>query len=260
MGAPAWRLLCDGPADAAWNMSLDEALLCGVSGSAPVLRFYRWRCPSVSLGYRQSAPHWPPDAPAVELVRRATGGGAVLHADDLTYAVIAPRDCPDLPPGLAASSCRIREILIEGLADAGIEALPSRGAADAVRAELCFSATTGSEIESSGAKLVGSAQRRTRWGLLQHGSLRVRDDTALYERLFGSNPGPAAHAGCSHEALERALAAAFGRALDGRLEPSALRDGERRLALERQQSRARDPLVVPPLSSRSPVFSADRLP
>ena len=73
-------------------MSLDEALLCACATAAPVLRFYRWARPAVSLGYRQSAPAWLARAEplGVDTVRRATGGGTVVHVGDLTYSVIVP--------------------------------------------------------------------------------------------------------------------------------------------------------------------------
>ncbi len=261
MAVPAWRLLQDPPASAAWNMSLDEALLCAVAGGVPVLRFYAWSAPALSLGYRQCLPAWPPGGPGVELVRRATGGGTVLHSGDLTYSVVAPLGSPDLPSDLGGSYAWIRDVLIAGLRRAGIDATPSRPAPGGTRAELCFAAATGTEIESAGAKLVGSAQRRTAWGLLQHGSLRVRDDGAEYQTLLGTAPESAPAAmGCSREALEAALVAAFSRALDGRLELSKPSDTEVALARARQHERARDPLVVPALSSRTSGVFADRLP
>jgi lipoate-protein ligase A len=261
MDPPAWRLLRDPPASASWNMSLDEALLCAVAGGVPVLRFYAWRAPALSLGYRQRPPECPPGRPGVELVRRATGGGTVLHSGDLTYAVVAPAGSPDLPSGLDGSSCWIRDVLIDGLRRAGIDSAPSRPAPDGTRAQLCFAAATGSEIESAGAKLVGSAQRRTAWGLLQHGSLRLRDDGAEYQALLGAAPeAPPAGIGCTREAIEAALVAAFARALGGRLEPSKPSDTEVALARERQRARHLDRLVVPALSSRTSVVSADTLP
>src|SRR5258706_4763235 len=99
MRARAWRLPLDGPADAAWNMSVDESLLLCAPGSAPSLRLYQWREPAVSLGFRQAEPEWLArcDALGVQVVRPVTGGGALLHARDLTYAGVAPPDATQLP-------------------------------------------------------------------------------------------------------------------------------------------------------------------
>ena len=105
MTTPAFRVLLDGPGEAAWNMSVDEALLLEAGRAGPALRLYGWRAPALSLGYRQVAPGWLERcAPlGVEVVRRVTGGGAVLHASDLTYAVVAPTGTRGVPDDLAGS-------------------------------------------------------------------------------------------------------------------------------------------------------------
>ena len=261
MARGAWRLIRDPAGSAAWNMSVDEALLCEVEAAAPVLRFYTWHGPALSFGYRQRVRSLPAAAAGAELVRRVTGGGTVLHAGDLTYAVVAPAGCPDLPDGLEASYRWIQAVLLDGLRRAGIAARPSSPVAGAPRAEICFAAATGSEIEANGAKLAGSAQRRTRWGFLQHGSLRLCDDRSLYAELVGQVP-PALGAGlpCAPDDLQEVLADAFRAALGGRLEASQLADGERTRALARQQARTGNTLGVPGLCSRRHVSSADMLP
>ena len=113
---PAWRLLRQGAGSAGWNMSLDEALLEATAhaGAPATLRLYGWERPSLTLGYRQPvgdtaercAEH------GVDLARRCTGGGSVLHVGDLTYAVTVPAGHPDLPEGLGPSTCWIRAVLI----------------------------------------------------------------------------------------------------------------------------------------------------
>src|SRR5262245_45051045 len=140
MGPRAWRLIQDGPADAAWNMSVDEALLLAAPGSPPALRLYTWTEPSVSLGFRQAEPAWlwRCEALGVPVVRRVTGGGAVLHAGDLTYSVVAPLDAPELPGDLRGSYEWIRAQLIRGLERAGLAAQRSRAQAGSDRLELCF--------------------------------------------------------------------------------------------------------------------------
>ena len=185
MSVRPWRLLLDPPASAAWNMSLDEALLECALEQPPTLRFYTWSEPSVSLGYRQAVPAWLErcERLSVPVVRRVSGGGAVLHAGDLTYAVITPLSVRELPGDLRGSYEWIRNVLVDGLRAAGLDVQPSCAETGAERLALCFAGATGLEIELERVKLVGSAQRRTRWGFLQHGSIRLADDSALYEAL-----------------------------------------------------------------------------
>lgn len=263
MGQGAWRLIQDPPQGAAWNMAVDEALLLAACQGRPVLRLYGWSRPAVSLGYRQGVPTWIERCTAlgVEAVRRISGGGTVVHDGDLTYAVVAPRPTPGLPEDLRGSCNWIREVLIQGLRAAGLDARPSRPAADAGRAELCFAAATGTEIDVNQTKLVGSAQRRTSWAFLQHGSVRLRDDSRLYRALLGETPGPSPRGlACAPGEVARALAEAFRGALAGALEPDCLRVSEQRLARERLAGRSRAPLAVPAFSSSSLAACADRLP
>ena len=257
-----WRLLRDPPGSAAWNMSVDEALLCHVEQAGPILRLYRWERPGVSLGYRQPPPAWLSRCAAhdVEVVRRITGGGAVLHAGDLTYAVLAPSSGAGLPRQMRASYEWIREVLIDGLGTLGLAAAPSTPSTCGDRAEVCFAGATGMEVAVAERKLVGSAQRRVRWGLLQHGSLRISDDSALYRALMGDSPGPPAVAGCDPGEAEAALVAAFERALGVALEPATLSPAEAAEARARRQLRLFDPLAAPPVSSRGAGACADRLP
>ena len=117
------------------------------------------------------------------------------------------------------------------------------------------------EICVGARKLVGSAQRRGSHGWLQHGSIRLCDDSKLYETLGISSPGPPPDPlPRDRDDLARSLIAAFEAALSRPLAPVSLSDTERDLAHERQRVRWADPLVTPPLSSRRPVGCADRLP
>jgi lipoate-protein ligase A len=258
-----WRLLRDPPGAAGWNMSVDEALLISVRDARPVLRLYTWQHPTITLGYRQKPPPWLERCAGlgIDVARRTTGGGTVLHADDLTYAVCVPRGCTDLPRGLRGGYEWVRAVLIEGLQAAGIAAIPAADDGCADRAEICFAGATGMEISVGARKLVGSAQRRGSHGWLQHGSIRLCDDSKLYETLGipspGSPPGPLSR---DRDDLARSLIAAFEAALDRPLAPVSLSDSERNLARERQRVRWADPLVTPPLSSRRPAGCADRLP
>jgi lipoate-protein ligase A len=261
MSTRAWRLLIDEPGEARWNMSVDEALLLEAEEAGPALRLYGWRAPAVSLGYRQRAPSWLSrcDAYGIETVRRITGGGAVLHAGDLTYAVIAPIGTAELPDDLAGSYDWIRTRLLEGLERAGFAGHAARAVDGAARYELCFAGATGFEVELDGQKLIGSAQRRTAHGLLQHGSIRIADDSALYRSLTGDSPAPAPPPGLEADALIPALVASFREALGGRLDDATLSSAERTRAEARMAQRRLDPLAAPALSLRRTVEAADRV-
>lgn len=182
------RVLVHGPAPAAWNMAVDEALLDrGPAGWT--LRFYRWRRPTLSLGYAQplaAADHQRARRLGVGIVRRPTGGRAVVHADELTYALAAPSDSGALSGGVATSYRRISAGLQAGLRLLGatVDVARSGVAPSPVGKGACFSARTRYEISVGGRKLVGSAQRRREGRLLQHGSLLLgAPDAALWSTL-----------------------------------------------------------------------------
>lgn len=259
--APRVRLLRDEPGLAAWNMSVDEALLLECGRSGPALRLYGWRLPAVSLGYRQAAPGWLAScAPlGVEVVRRVTGGGAVLHAGDLTYALVAPPGTPFLPDDLAGSFTWIRARLLEGLQSAGFAARVAEARAGAARLDLCFAGATGFEVELEGTKLIGSAQRRCSLGILQHGSIRIADDTALYRALTGGSPAPPPPPGLDPMVLRDTLVRSFASALGGSLAPALLSPAERARAEARMAQRRVDRLCAPALSLRRFVAAADRV-
>lgn len=236
-------------------MSVDEALLELATGRPPTLRLYTWSRPSLSLGYRQRDRAWLESCrvAGVEPVRRVSGGGAVLHAGDLTYAVVSPLDAGGIPAGLDASYACIRELLLEALQSLGLEAVPAPGAGGAARLGACFAGSTGQEIELTGTKLVGSAQRRVAWGFLQHGSIRLRDDGALHTALLGQSlpPPPAALARLTTDGLADAIERTFAKRVRGGLESGALSPAELIRARQRVRLRARDPLAAPPIASSS---------
>jgi lipoate-protein ligase A len=254
----SWRLLLDPPGSASRNMSVDEALLVHARG--PVLRLYTWERASVSLGYRQTSPPWLSRCAqrGVAVVRRASGGGAVLHAGDLTYAVVAPAGTPGLPRDLRGSFEWIRDVLVAGLRRAGLDARRGAHRVGSDRLEICFAGATGFEVEVDGRKLVGSAQRRTPWAFLQHGSIRLADDGALYRELFDADP-PLPLVDVSAAAAARAIVAAFEQALGSPLEPAKLDADEERECAARVAAREREPLCAPPLASSRFRPGADRL-
>jgi lipoyl(octanoyl) transferase len=177
----AWRLLVDAPAAGSWNMAVDEVLLEGVVAgtAAPTLRFYRWAPPCLSLGYFQAFDVVDLDgcrALGVDIVRRTTGGRAILHDRELTYSVVLPALMMGHDGGVLASYYRLSLALQEGLRRLGVRAtLAPQSAATGSPAHgpVCFDRPSAHEILLDGRKLVGSAQVRRGGALLQHGSILI---------------------------------------------------------------------------------------
>lgn len=178
-----WRLLLDGKRDGASNMAIDEAILESViqGHSPPTLRFYGWSPPCLSLG--RSQPLAEADlaacrAAGVDLVRRPSGGQAVLHAGELTYSVALLQSDPRSAGGVLEGYRRLSAGLLAGLRLLGIEAIQALGArqADGPPSPICFDRPSDYEITCGGRKLIGSAQWRRRGGVLQHGSLPLAGD------------------------------------------------------------------------------------
>jgi len=174
-----WRLLLDSPAAGAWNMAVDEVLLDGVAAgwAPPTLRFYGWEPPCLSLGYFQSFRVVNLDGCrrlGVDVVRRPTGGRAILHDRELTYSIALP--APTLGgDGVLPSYHRLSLALQDGLHRLGVPATmaPESPAGGVVSGPVCFDRPSAYEILLQGRKLVGSAQVRRRGGLLQHGSIVI---------------------------------------------------------------------------------------
>lgn len=177
-----FRLLLHPPAAGAWNMAVDEAILEAVAAGAvpPTLRLYAWTPPCLSLGQAQSIAEvdrerlqrlgW-------DLVRRPTGGRAVLHTDELTYAIVLPADHPLAEGGVLDSYRRLAEGLVEALRRLGLqpEVNPEPGSPMQGKA-VCFEEPSRYEITVGGRKLLGSAQVRRQRAILQHGSLPLWGD------------------------------------------------------------------------------------
>lgn len=183
-----WRLILTSPAHGAWNMAVDEAILeaSGRGEVLPTLRLYAWEPACLSLGYAQPVADVDRERLAAngwELVRRPTGGRAILHVDELTYSVSGPQTEPRLAGSVLESYRTLSSALLLALQRLGIavEALPKAapltgpGAASAQN-PVCFEAPSNYEITFAGKKLVGSAQARRKEGVLQHGSLPLVGD------------------------------------------------------------------------------------
>ena len=187
-----WRLINCGEQDGAWNMALDEALLNSVDKgeSAPILRLYRWRPATVTLGYFQQG------SDVVNLgacrdfgysvVRRITGGRAVLHDQEVTYAVISPEQNEIFPGGVSQNYHVIADVLQATLNEFGLQTTISsrrkeQVAADTEQKSACFTAPALSELVLNGQKMTGSAQKRLTTAFLQHGSIPININP---ERLY----------------------------------------------------------------------------
>lgn len=182
---PTWRLIITEPHHGAWNMALDEALLKSAAERTviPTLRLFNWDPAALSLGFAQ--PYSDVDLRSLEekgwdLVRRPTGGRAILHIDELTYSVTAPLDDPILNGSLLESYRKISNALLKSLAVLGVDAIGDKeypnGNGKSTPNPVCFETPSNYEITAGGKKLIGSAQARKYGGLLQHGSLPLRGD------------------------------------------------------------------------------------
>ncbi len=237
------RVLIDGARDGAANMARDRDLLAAHRpGDDPVLRIYRWSPPAVTIGYNQRFEDFDADgarARGWDVVRRPTGGRAILHADELTYAVVGSSPGPVFGDTLHAVYMTINRALVAFLAGLGVAAEISDGESrEDARGLVCFKSAGRYEIAVQGRKIIGSAQRRTAGCFLQHGSILAGPaHLDLLDVLRPGAPGtevPRALlaagttdlgqvlgrpcAGADLDAMAPALAAAFAAELD--LEPA----------------------------------------
>ena len=171
---PVQLLVEQEPCPGAWNMAVDEALLeCAGSEGLRAIRIYRWAEPTVSLGYFQSESdvHTEDRFAGLTCVRRLSGGGAILHHLELTYSLVLPAGDPFVaePTQLYVL---VHEAILDVLRSAGVEAaMRGEDRKNAVEPFLCFTRGDRHDILLAGHKIVGSAQRRRRGAVLQHGSL-----------------------------------------------------------------------------------------
>lgn len=179
-----WHFINTGSHDPYYNMALDEALLNFVSRGEidPVIRFYTWNPPTLSIGYFQRLSK-EIDIDKVKekgygLVRRQTGGRGVLHDKELTYSVIVPESHPDMPKTVTEAYRVISEGLLEGFKSLGFDAYfavprskEEREKLKQPRSSVCFDAPSWYELVVEGKKIAGSAQTRQKGVILQHGSI-----------------------------------------------------------------------------------------
>ncbi|MEE8122018.1 MAG: biotin/lipoate A/B protein ligase family protein, partial [Anaerolineales bacterium] len=242
---------------------LDEAILeaVGRGESLQNLRFYAWEPPCISLGVAQ--PFHDVDLKRLgtkqwDLVRRSTGGRAILHTDELTYAVIAPIDNPHVAGGVLESYRHLSAGLVAGLQQMGmfVEIEPEKQLSEEERGNpVCFQAPSAYEITVKQRKLLGSAQVRRRYGILQHGTLPLKGDiTRICEVLrFEDEEGRTAAVDAlrnraatveellgetvSWERAAKAMSAGFRQTLDLQLELGDPSPGELTRAEDLQRER-----------------------
>lgn len=178
------------PHSAVMNMAIDEAMLEAMVG--PTIRFYHWGSPALSFGYFGKFSDVAVYAAERDLVRRWTGGGIVFHGEDLTYSIVIPASDPGFDESSLMIYEKVHRALCEALVKAGQRAgvagdVGPGGFAVATRAAAsasgcnCFANPVHADVMMDGRKIAGAAQRRTRRGMLQQGSIQgfaVKTDLA----------------------------------------------------------------------------------
>jgi lipoate-protein ligase A len=226
-----WRILQDGACEGAENMAVDEAIFraacCGFA--PPTLRLYEWKLPTLSIGYQQKAePFESWDGP---MVRRITGGRAVLHHMELTYSIVCGSKNRLFRSGIQGAYSTISKCIARALGDFGVKATFSPIRRDRGKSDFCFHTPSRYEILVGGRKIVGSAQRRFKDGFLQHGSILLGVDESLIRRIFGEEAlermswvGALGH--IEKEEFKRALTERLGDGLKAQFEHGVLRSQE----------------------------------
>ena len=190
-----WRLVLTEPATGPWNMAMDEALLksCVAHECPSILRFYSWEPACLSLGYAQPSSdvdleklskfNW-------DLVRRPTGGKAILHTDELTYSITAGIDEPLVQGSILESYRRLSQALLSGLQVLGIHAIaaPKKNEFNSNH-PVCFENPSDYEITVHGRKIIGSAQARRLNGVLQHGAIPIKGDLTRINQVLHFTDG-----------------------------------------------------------------------
>jgi len=260
-----WRLVVHGAADGAYNMAVDEAIMSAVreETSPPTLRFYAWSPPCLSLGRNQPLADVDLEAcqeAGIDVIRRPTGGRAILHTDELTYSVALSQSDPRATGDVVESYRRLGEGLLAGLRMLEVDAIQAVGQQKPARelSAVCFETPSDYEITVGGRKLIGSAQWRARGAVLQHGTLPLR---GKIERIVDYLTLAASERVAQRKALgyravtlqgvlgqelpfeqvAESLAAGFGQALNVRWEAGQLTDREIDLAASLLDSQYEDP-------------------
>lgn len=230
---PRLRVLHDLPLDGPTNMARDEALmtLVGEGDSPSTLRLYQWDPPTISLGYFQHFADYlalPPPAGELPVVRRLTGGGAILHDLELTYSLTLPVKHRLLCNGPSRLYESAHDAVIAALAELGLRTGRGGTSDDSGAAKgpfFCFQRRHCYDVLLGDEKIAGSAQRRTKSAVLQHGSIVLGNRYPQQPTAAAAQP--------FDEAVRRVrggIAEAFARVTDMLLEPGAWTERELNLA------------------------------
>lgn len=267
MGGEVWRLLELAPGDGPWNMAVDEAILVAMANgpTSPTLRLYSWSRPYLSVGCSQRLSDLDLEAcrrEGLPLLRRASGGTAVLHEATVAYSLVLPSGHPLAATDVVESYRRLATPMLAALRRLGVDArLVPPGEADCggrregLGSSACFGSLAPYELIYLGRKLVGNSQLRRRGVILHHAMLYLefdpvrlasllrvasREERVELARFLGEHVGSLAWALGARvrmEAVAEALKAGFAETLGIRLEPGALAPDEeaqaRRLVLEK---------------------------
>lgn len=252
------RLLPCGVYDPAFTMALDSVLLrrVGSGESPPTLRFYGWSRPTLSLGRSQDPEmlelSQALDVAGVAVVKRPTGGAVAVHGRDLSYSLTCPFPSGLLPYGPKSCYCTIHKALAGAMNRMGypVECIPERIGPDYRARIYCGLTLSAYDIVYAGRKVVGSAQRRTAQGFLQHGFILLDEEFGWVRELLGAK-GEEIARGCASlseigpngiapepEALQAEVLEALGRMLDVEFEPA--------LMTQEEELEAKAFLVSPP--------------
>jgi len=250
-----WRLIDSGPCSASYNMALDEAVAQSVrrQDAPPTLRLYGWVRPSLSLGCFQKSAGLNLAfcrTNGIPVVRRPTGGRAILHGEELTYSFSVRIDQPPFARGLLDSYRNISSAFCLAFKKIGIpvesKVTKEKGRV-LTRSPLCFASSSYGEILMENRKIVGSAQKRWQEGLLQQGSIPYAYDAETMQHVFGI-----AGSGREHDsmislravmpdiddtALKKAVVAAFEEVFGISLPASCPSPEESHLAAELQEQK-----------------------
>jgi len=204
-----WRFIPLLEASGKVQMAIDRWLLQQhQQGKQPCsLRFYTWSPPAISLGYHQR--RYPGEwhnliwqGQPLDIVRRPTGGRAVLHQGDLTYMIVTS----NITGRILEVYQKISEFLRQGWRSLGVELYYGQGGREYAKNPNCFTTATSADlITAFGQKLIGSALFKQGNYILQHGSMRLATDSQLYSQVFNSSPPPVLELSLSTEKIVEAL-------------------------------------------------------
>jgi lipoyl(octanoyl) transferase len=252
--ADIWRYIDDRHCPAAFNMALDEAISVALKNNAspPTLRLYGWEMPSVSIGYFQKISDIDTGyclRNNIPVVRRLTGGRAILHGKELTYS-FSVRTEGRFSKGLLDSYKKIGTALSLALSQTGISTemnlskLPAKSKSPGIRSKspLCFQSTSYGEVTAGNKKIIGSAQKRWPGALLQQGSVPLVIDTYGLTRIFrlscvrGADELPSGLEeivpGTNVERLKESIRRSFEETFEVQLIPSSATKEEVSLAMQ----------------------------